>query len=118
MLMNFSKEVQQLRDLHVKDIILDPSYGFGKTQEENFALLREQRKLEVLGLPLLAGLSRKRLIWKTLGITADEALNGTTVVNTLALLNGASILRVHDVREAVQATKLVKAYNTPLTPNV
>lgn len=118
MLMNFSKEVQQLRDLHVKDIILDPGYGFGKTQEENFALLREQRKLEVLGLPLLAGLSRKRLIWKTLGITADEALNGTTVVNTLALLNGASILRVHDVREAVQATKLVKAYNTPLTPNV
>lgn len=118
MLMNFSKEVQQLRDLHVKDIILDPGYGFGKTQEENFALLREQRKLEVLGLPLLAGLSRKRLIWKTLGITADEALNGTTVVNTLALLNGASILRVHDVREAVQATKLVKAYYTPLTPNV
>lgn len=117
MLINFSKEVQQLRDLHVKDIILDPGYGFGKTQEENFAILREQRKLEVMNLPILAGLSRKRLIWKTLDITADEALNGTTVVNTLALLNGASILRVHDVREAVQATKLVKAYNTSLTPN-
>lgn len=107
MLIHFSKEVQQLRDLHVKDIILDPGYGFGKTQEENFAILREQRKLEVMGLPILAGLSRKRLIWKTLGITADEALNGTTVVNTLALLNGASILRVHDVREAVQATKIM-----------
>lgn len=107
MLIHFSKEVQQLRDLHVKDIILDPGYGFGKTQEENFAILREQRKLEVMCLPILAGLSRKRLIWKTLGITADEALNGTTVVNTLALLNGASILRVHDVREAVQATKIM-----------
>ena len=119
MMINFSKEVQQLRDLHVKDIILDPGYGFGfgKTQEENFAILRDQRKLEIMGLPILAGLSRKRLIWKTLGITADEALNGTTVVNVMALLNGASILRVHDVREAVQATKLVKAYNTSLTPN-
>ena len=119
MLIHFDKEVQQLRDLHVKDIILDPGYGFGfgKTQEENFAILREQRKLEVMGLPILAGLSRKRLIWKTLGITADEALNGTTVVNTLALLNGASILRVHDVREAVQATKLVKAYYSSMTTN-
>lgn len=119
MMINFSKEVQQLRDLHVKDIILDPGYGFGfgKTQEENFAILRDQRKLEIMGLPILAGLSRKRLIWKTLGITADEALNGTTVVNTLALLNGASILRVHDVREAVQATKLVKAYYSSMTTN-
>ncbi|MCI5931393.1 MAG: dihydropteroate synthase [Prevotella sp.] len=106
MLINFAKEVQQLRDLHVNDIILDPGYGFGKTQEENFAILRDQRKLEVLGLPILAGLSRKRLIWKTLGLTADEALNGTTVVNTVALANGASILRVHDVKEATQAVKL------------
>lgn len=106
MLINFAKEVQQLRDLHVNDIILDPGYGFGKTQEENFAILRDQRKLEVLGLPILAGPSRKRLIWKTLGLTADEALNGTTVVNTVALANGASILRVHDVKEATQAVKL------------
>lgn len=106
MLINFAKEVQQLRDLHVNDIILDPGYGFGKTQEENFAILRDQRKLDVLGLPILAGLSRKRLIWKTLGLTADEALNGTTVVNTVALANGASILRVHDVKEATQAVKL------------
>lgn len=106
MLINFSKEVQQLRDLHVNDIILDPGYGFGKTIEENFSILRDQRKLEVLNLPILAGLSRKRLIWQTLGITADEALNGTTVVNTIALANGASILRVHDVKEAAQAVKL------------
>lgn len=110
MLINFSKEVQQLRDLHVKDIILDPGYGFGKTMEENFTILHDQRKLEVLNLPILAGLSRKRLIWKTLGITADEALNGTTVVNTIALANGASILRVHDVKEAVQAVKLYTFY--------
>ncbi len=106
MLINFAKEVQQLRDLHVNDIILDPGYGFGKTLEENFSILRDQRKLEALNLPILAGLSRKRLIWQTLGITADEALNGTTVVNTIALANGASILRVHDVKEAAQAVKL------------
>ena len=111
MIINFAKEVQQLRDLHVKDIILDPGYGFGKTTEENFDILRDQRKLEVLGLPILAGLSRKRLIWKTLGVTADEALNGTTVVNTIALANGANILRVHDVKEAVQAAKLMQNVN-------
>lgn len=106
MLVNFSCEVQQLRDLKVKDIILDPGYGFGKNIEENFRVLRNQRKLEVMHLPILAGLSRKRLIWKPLGITIDEALNGTTVVNTLALRGGANILRVHDVKEAVQATIL------------
>lgn len=106
MLMGFSREVGQLRDLHVHDIILDPGYGFGKTIEENYSILRDQRKLEVMGLPILAGLSRKRLIWQLLGTSADEALNGTTVVNTIALLNGASILRVHDVREAVEAVKI------------
>ena len=106
MLINFSREVQQLRDLGVKDIILDPGYGFGKSVSENYAVLRHQRELEVLQLPILAGLSRKRLIWQPLGITIDEALNGTTVVNTLALIGGASILRVHDVKEAYQATVL------------
>ena len=110
MTIGFSREIQQLRDLGVKDIILDPGYGFGKTMEENFDILREQAKLEVFGLPILAGLSRKRLIWKTLGITADEALNGTTVVNTVALMNGAAILRVHDVKEAVQAVKIITNY--------
>ena len=97
MTIGFSREIQQLHDLGVKDIILDPGYGFGKTMQENFDILREQAKLEVFELPILAGLSRKRLIWKTLGLTADEALNGTTVVDTIALMNGASILRVHDV---------------------
>lgn len=107
MLMGFSKEVQQLRDLGVKDIILDPGFGFGKTMEENFKLLHEMDKLQVMDLPLLVGVSRKRMIWKTLDITADEALNGTTVINTLALTKGANILRVHDVKAAVEAVKLV-----------
>lgn len=106
MVLGFSREVAQLQSLGVKDIILDPGYGFGKTMQENFDILREQDKLKVFGLPILAGLSRKRLIWKTLGTNADEALNGTTVVNTLALTRGADILRVHDVREAVEAVKL------------
>lgn len=110
MTIGFSREIQQLRDLGVKDIILDPGYGFGKTMEENFDILREQAKLEVFELPILAGLSRKRLIKKTLGLTADEALNGTTVVNTVALMNGAAILRVHDVKEAVQAVKIITNY--------
>ncbi|MBE6262676.1 MAG: dihydropteroate synthase [Prevotella sp.] len=107
MLIGFSKEVQQLRDLGVKDIILDPGFGFGKTMEENFKLLSEMDKLQVMNLPLLVGVSRKRMIWKTLDITADEALNGTTVINTLALTKGANILRVHDVKAAVEAVKLV-----------
>lgn len=109
MTIGFSREIQQLHDLGVKDIILDPGYGFGKTMQENFDILREQAKLEVFELPILAGLSRKRLIWKTLGLTADEALNGTTVVDTMALMNGAAILRVHDVKEAVQAVILHEA---------
>ncbi len=106
MVLGFSREVAQLQSLGVKDIILDPGYGFGKTIQENFDILREQDKLKVFGMPILAGLSRKRLIWKTLGTNADEALNGTTVVNTLALTRGADILRVHDVREAVEAVEL------------
>lgn len=109
MIVGFSREVAQLQSLGVKDIILDPGYGFGKSMQENFDILREQAKLSVFGLPILAGLSRKRMVWQTLGITVDEALNGTTVVNTIALMNGASILRVHDVENAVQAVKLFKS---------
>lgn len=112
MTIGFSREIQQLHDLGVKDIILDPGYGFGKTMQENFDILREQAKLEVFELPILAGLSRKRLIKKTLGLTADEALNGTTVVDTIALMNGASILRVHDVKEAAQAVALYNELRT------
>lgn len=107
MLINFSREVQQLRDLHVNDIILDPGYGFGKTMDQNYQVLHEQRKLAVMGLPILAAMSRKRLVWQLLGTSADEALNGTTVVNTIALLNGASILRVHDVKAAMEACRIV-----------
>ena len=109
MLIGFAREVQQLRDLGVKDIILDPGFGFGKTTEENFKLLYQMDRLSVLELPLLAGVSRKRMIFQTLGITPDEALNGTTVINTMALMRGADILRVHDVREAVQAVRLSQA---------
>ena len=109
MLINFSGEVEQLRAEGCKDIILDPGFGFGKTIDENFKLLEEMDKLQALELPLLVGVSRKRMIHQTLGITVDEALNGTTIINTAALLKGASILRVHDVKEAVQAVKLVGA---------
>lgn len=106
MMKAFAQEVQQLRDLGVKDIILDPGFGFGKTLEQNFTLLRETDRLLETGLPLLIGLSRKSMIFKTLGGSPDTALNGTTVLNTLALERGASILRVHDVREAVEAVRL------------
>ena len=109
MLVNFALETEQLRAEGCKDIILDPGFGFGKTAEDNFKLLKELDKLQALELPLLVGVSRKRMIHQTLGVTVDEALNGTTVINTAALLKGASILRVHDVKEAVQAVKLVEA---------
>lgn len=106
-LLDFAQTVQRLRDLAQKDIILDPGFGFGKTPEENFQLLRELEKLHVLDLPLLVGMSRKRMVWQTLKVTPDNALNGTTVLNTVALQKGASILRVHDVKEASEAVKLV-----------
>lgn len=106
-LLDFAQTVQRLRDLAQKDIILDPGFGFGKTPEENFLLLRELEKLHVLNLPLLVGMSRKRMVWQTLKVTPDYALNGTTVLNTVALQKGASILRVHDVKEASEAVKLV-----------
>ncbi len=108
MLKAFAAEVQQLRDLGAKDIILDPGFGFGKTLEENYALLGEMRKLAVLDLPVLVGVSRKSMIFRLLGGSADSALNGTTVVNTLALERGASILRVHDVKEAVECVAVWK----------
>lgn len=106
-LLDFAQTVQRLRDLAQKDIILDPGFGFGKTPEENFQLLRELEKLHILDLPLLVGMSRKRMVWQTLKVTPDNALNGTTVLNTIALQKGASILRVHDVKEASEAVKLV-----------
>ena len=106
-LLTFAEKIQQLRDLGQKDIILDPGFGFGKTLEQNFALLREMEKLLVLDLPLLVGLSRKSMIYKTLGCTPDEALQGTTVLHTVALMKGASILRVHDVKAARECCQLI-----------
>ena len=106
MLRDFAREVQQLHALGQNDIILDPGFGFGKTLEQNYAIVRSLEKLRVMDLSLLVGLSRKSMIWKRLQTTAAEALNGTTVLNTIALLKGASILRVHDVRQAVEAVRL------------
>lgn len=105
----FARKVQQLRDLGAKDIILDPGFGFGKTQDDNYALLAHLDEFSVFGLPLLVGVSRKSMITRVLGITPAEALNGTTVLNTLCLTRGARILRVHDVRAAVEAIRLVQA---------
>lgn len=104
----FTTRIHQLKQLGVNDIIIDPGFGFAKKPEHGYTLLRRMAEFEQLGLPLLAGVSRKRMIYGPLGITAEEALNGTTVLNTIALTQGASILRVHDVKEAVQAVKLFK----------
>jgi len=99
--------INALRTAGIKDIIIDPGFGFGKTAEHNFEILRRLEEFSVTGLPLMIGLSRKSMIWKTLGFSPGEALNGTTVLNSVALLKGADILRVHDVREAVEACLLV-----------
>lgn len=109
MLLGFSREVQQLRDLGQKDIILDPGFGFGKTLEQNYQVLSGMDRLLALGLPVLAGVSRKRMIHQLLEVSVEDSLNGTTAVHVIALLKGASILRVHDVREAVQAVKIVES---------
>ena len=108
MLQYFGHKVQQLHELGVKDIILDPGFGFAKTLEHNYELMNRMQDLQVLGLPMLVGVSRKSMIYKLLGGTPEGALNGTSVLNTLALLKGASILRVHDVKEAVEVVQIVK----------
>lgn len=108
MLSEWAYDVQQLRSMGAKDIILDPGFGFGKTLDENFAVLCQMEQLSVLNLPLLVGLSRKRMVWQTLNSSPETALNGTTVLNTIALQQGASILRVHDVREACECVKLLR----------
>ena len=107
----FAEKVQQLRDLGQKDIVLDPGYGFAKTIDHNYELLRHQEMLEVFELPLLVGVSRKSMIYRFLGSSPEEALNGTTVLNTLALQKGANILRVHDVKEAVEVVRLVEKFS-------
>ncbi len=106
----FISKKQDCIQAGIKDIILDPGFGFGKTNEHNYTLLRELSALNILDCPILAGVSRKGMIYKTLGVSASEALNGTTVANTMALMNGAKMLRVHDVKEAVEAITIFKAY--------
>lgn len=108
----FAEKVQHLRDLGQKDIILDPGYGFAKTLDHNYELLHHQEMLNAFELPILVGVSRKSMIYRLLGHTPDEALNGTTVLNTIALTKGTNILRVHDVKEAVEVVKLIKKLKT------
>jgi dihydropteroate synthase len=103
----FSEKVQRLRDLGVKDIIIDPGFGFGKTLEHNYELMNHLEEFSLFELPLLVGVSRKSMIHKLLDITPQEALNGTTVLNSVALLKGADILRVHDVKEAVESVRII-----------
>lgn len=104
----FSKKVAQLHDLGVKDIILDPGFGFGKTIDDNYLLLEHLDDFQILELPILVGVSRKSMIYKVLGITPEDALNGTTALNTIALMKGADLLRVHDVREATEVINIVE----------
>lgn len=108
MLLHFSREIDELHSLGVSDIIVDPGFGFGKTTAENFAVMRRLDALHALGCPLLVGVSRKSMIYKTLDTTPDEALTGTTVLHTLALEAGAKILRTHDVKEACEAVAIME----------
>jgi dihydropteroate synthase len=113
----FGERIFKLKSAGLKDIIIDPGFGFGKTINHNFELLRRLGDFSIAGLPVLVGISRKSMIWKTLNIAADEALNGTTILNTIALLNGADILRVHDVREAKQIVQLLNKINSSYKDN-
>ena len=113
MMINFAAEVQRLRDLGAKDIILDPGYGFGKTLNQNYEILNEAERLQELELPILVGISRKRMIYRLIGGDPTTSLNGTTVLNTVSLMKGASILRVHDVKEAVEVCQMACKLQAP-----
>lgn len=113
MMINFATEVQRLRDLGAKDIILDPGYGFGKTLNQNYEILNEAERLQELELPILVGISRKSMIYRLIGGDPTTSLNGTTVLNTISLMKGASILRVHDVKEAVEVCQMACKLQTP-----
>ena len=110
-LIDCAEAVDMLRSMGQKDIVVDPGFGFGKTMDENFAILNGLERMQMLRLPVLVGVSRKRMVWQTLGCSPDEALNGTTVLNTIALQRGASILRVHDVRQAAECISMVQMLN-------
>ncbi|TNE79353.1 MAG: dihydropteroate synthase [Bacteroidetes bacterium] len=107
----FSSQIEKARGAGVKQIVLDPGFGFGKNTEHNYTLMRHLDYFHSLGLPILVGISRKGMIWRNLGINADEALNGTTVLHTLSLLKGSQILRVHDVKEAVEVQRIMEFYS-------
>lgn len=124
MMINFAAEVQRLRDLGAKDIILDPGYGFGKTLNQNYEILNEAERLQELELPILVGISRKSMIYRLIGGDPTTSLNGTTMLNTVSLMKGASILRVHDVKEAVEVCQMACKLQAPnsyppkiVTPN-
>lgn len=109
-LLDCAEAIDQLRSLGQKDIIVDPGFGFGKTLEQNYEVMSQLEQLKMLNLPILVGISRKSMIYKLLGTNPEQALNGTTTLNTIALLKGASILRVHDVREAVECVKILSKF--------
>lgn len=116
-LLDCAEVVDCLRTMGQKDIVLDPGFGFGKTLEENYLAMQQLERMRQLQLPVLVGISRKSMIYRLLGCSQEEALNGTTILNTLALMKGASILRVHDVREAVEAVRIVAEAMPQLTQN-
>jgi dihydropteroate synthase len=105
-LLDCAEVVDKLRSMGQKDIILDPGFGFGKTVEQNYAVMQELERMQMLHLPLLVGISRKSMIYRLLGTTPEKSLNGTTMLNTFSLQKGADILRVHDVKEAVEVVKM------------
>ena len=109
-----AEAVDSLRSMGQKDIILDPGFGFGKTVDENYQVMNELERMQMLHLPVLVGISRKSMIYKLLGTTPEESLNGTTVLNTISLMKGANILRVHDVKEAVECVKIVQSLNSQI----
>lgn len=111
----FSEKTAQLRDLGAKDIILDPGFGFGKTLEHNYELMNKLEELQLFNMPILVGISRKSMIYKLLGGNADNALNGTTALHAVALMKGANILRVHDVKEAAETVRILSALKQPST---
>lgn len=109
-ILQLSQHLAQVRKLGIHDVIIDPGFGFGKTLQDNYKLMSEMDQFSVFGLPLLVGISRKSMIYKLLGTTPKEALNGTTVLNTIALMKGANILRVHDVKEAVEVVSIIHSF--------
>ena len=113
-LLDCAEVTDKLRSMGQKDIIIDPGFGFGKTMEQNYQVMNQLERLKMLGLPVLVGISRKSMIYKLLESSSEQALNGTTALNTIALLKGASILRVHDVREAVECVKIVEMLNSQI----